>query len=102
MEFNQSIMSILAIIGTNVGLFLWLRTESRNDTRALHDEMRDLRKEQKNLQSERIEDFRILQAERKSDNQAIQTWTQSIVQSIQDQMKDFHGRLCAIEENKKR
>jgi hypothetical protein len=34
-------------------------------------------------------------------NQAHREETNSILRAIQDEMKDFHGRLCAIEERKK-
>lgn len=52
---------LLAIIGSFVGMFLWSRSESREDSR-------------------RIE---------------------TLLSAIKDEMKDFHGRLCAIEERKK-
>jgi hypothetical protein len=52
---------VLTIVGSNIVLFLWSRTESRADYRALRQ----------------------------------------IIESIQTEMKDFHGRLCAIEERNK-
>lgn len=51
---------VLAIVGSNMALFLWARAESRSDFRTM-------------LQ---------------------------IVDGIQKEMKDFHGRLCAIEERR--
>lgn len=56
---------VLTILGTNIALFLWTRSESRADHRAL------------------------------------ESWTKDMLKSIHDEMKDFHGRLCAIEERKK-
>lgn len=51
-------IEVLAIIGTNVFLFLWVRSESRSDQRNI----------------------------------------EALITAIQQEMKDFHGRLCAIEE----
>lgn len=53
---------MLASIGTTVTLFLWSRSESRQD----HAE------------------------------------TKKLVEAIQTEMKDFHGRLCAIEERNRK
>lgn len=69
-------LQILTIIIANFGLFLWLRTESRSDYR--HMEAR----------------------------------TDAILNAIKDDMKDFHykymeetknfhGRLCSLEERRK-
>lgn len=62
MEWEQ----VLAIVGSNIVLFLWVRTESRSDHRAL------------------------------------EAWTKEMLTSIHQEMKDFHGRLCAIEERNKK
>lgn len=55
------IASVLAIIGSNVALFLWSRTESKNDVRHI---------------------------DQKIDN---------LISAIQNETKDFHGRLCGLE-----
>lgn len=57
---------VLTIVGSNLILFFWVRTESRADHRAL------------------------------------ESWTKEMLDAIQKEMKDFHGRLCAIEERNKR
>lgn len=57
---------VLTIMGTNLALFLWARTESRSDHRAL------------------------------------EAWTKDMLAAMQQEMKDFHGRLCAIEERNKK
>ncbi len=59
-------MQILTIVGSNLVLFLWVRTESRADHRAL------------------------------------ESWTKNMMSIIQSEIKDFHGRLCAIEEKNKK
>lgn len=56
---------VLTIVASNIALFLWVRTESRADHRAL------------------------------------ESWTKQMIIAIQQEMKDFHGRLCAIEERRK-
>lgn len=52
---------VLTIVGSNMALFLWARSESRADYRGL----------------------------------------QAMICAIQEEIKDFHGRLCAIEERNK-
>lgn len=54
-------VQVLAIIGSNIALFLWARTESRADYREIR----------------------------------------GLIDAIHQEMKDFHGRLCAIEENRR-
>jgi hypothetical protein len=56
MEWVQVLMVVVA----NLGMFLWSRTESRNDYRELR----------------------------------------TLIDAIHQEMKDFHGRLCKIEENR--
>lgn len=63
---------VLAIIGANIGIFFWLRTESAADRRQ--------------IQQENAADRRDLL---------------QLIREIKDEMKDFHGRLCAIEERNK-
>lgn len=62
----------LILIVTIGGLFLWSRGESRADARHFDAENKQLRRD------------------------LIDT-----VRAIQEEMKDFHGRLCAIEERRK-
>lgn len=52
---------VFTIVGANIGIFLWLRSESSADRREIH----------------------------------------SILRELKDELKDFHGRLCAIEERNK-
>lgn len=56
---------VLTIIGSNIALFLWARSESRSDHRHL------------------------------------ESWVKAAIDAIKEEMKDFHGRLCAIEERNK-
>jgi len=53
---------VLAIMGSNILLFLWARAEARADSRLML----------------------------------------GIIEGIQKEMKDFHGRLCAIEERNRK
>ena len=55
-------LQVITILGTNLGMFIWARSESAQDRRHIFD----------------------------------------LMKSIQDEMKDFHGRLCTIEERKKK
>ena len=63
---------VLTIVGANIGIFLWLRSESSADRRQMQQESAADRRD-------------ILQ----------------LIREIKEEMKDFHGRLCAIEERRK-
>lgn len=60
-EISEAWLQALAIVGSNIVLFLWVRTESRSDHREL------------------------------------EAWTKQMLQAIQQEIKDFHGRLCSLE-----
>ena len=64
---------VLTIVGSNIVLFLWARGESRSDIRNMDNKMDAWRNE-----------------------------TISLINAIKEEMKDFHGRLCAIEEKNKK
>jgi hypothetical protein len=58
---NETWIQVIAIVGSNIVLFLWSRSESRSDIRMMIE----------------------------------------MVDGIKQEIKDFHGRLCAIEERNK-
>lgn len=60
---------VFANIGTIIGMFLWATTQSLTATQNLREE-----------------------------NQKHSSETQAILKGIADEMKDFHARLCVIEE----
>lgn len=64
---------VLTIVGANLGIFLWLRSESSADRRQ--------------MQQEAANDRRDILA---------------IIREIQEEIKDFHTRLCSIEERNKK
>jgi hypothetical protein len=55
---------VLVILASNIGLFIWARTEANQDRRDM------------NLRLD------------------------AALKAIADEMKDFHGRLCSIEERR--
>jgi len=61
----------LILLVTIAGLFFWNRSESRSDARNFDIKLETYRQE-----------------------------TYEIIRAIQSEIKDFHGRLCAIEEKK--
>ena len=65
-------IQILTIIGSNIALFIWARTEGSSDRRQLEN---------------------IINADRKD--------MLRILQEMKDEMKEFHCRLCSIEEKRK-
>ena len=40
-------------------------------------------------------------SESRSDNRELRASTEAILNSIKEEIKDFHDRLCAMEENRK-
>jgi hypothetical protein len=66
-------METLAIIFSMAALFLWVRSEANADRRHISEIQRQDRKD-------------IL----------------GMVEAIKEEMKDFHNRLCAIEERNKK
>lgn len=62
-------IQILSLFLANAGLILWMRSESRNDWRQMDSK---LDAHSKNVQDQ--------------------------ISAIHSEIKDFHGRLCAIEE----
>lgn len=69
MDWSQ----VLTIVGVNVSLFLWSRSESKAD-------YRELRSEQTSMQS----------------------WMKDMMITIHEEIKDFHGRLCSLEERSRK
>ena len=61
------------MLGTFTGLFFWNRTESRSDQRQMLSIVQQIQKDSK--------DFQLIMAQ---------------------ESKDFHGRLCAIEERNRK
>ena len=80
-------IGILALFVANGGLIFWMRSESRQDWR-----MMDAKMDQVNA---RMDQHRAEAATAQRD-------TQALIQSIQLEMKDFHHRLCAIEERRRK
>jgi hypothetical protein len=74
MDWTQFIIFFIGVFG----LFIWVRTESRNDIRHMDnklDSMRDL-------------------------IHTIHTETHASLNGIREEIRDFHGRLCDIEKRK--
>ena len=74
MEWTQFIILIVAM----GGMFFWNRTEARADSRHFDIETKELRREMIDV----MRGF------------------QSSIDAIKEEQKDFHGRLCAIEERR--
>lgn len=74
MEWVQFIIFFLGVFG----LFIWNRAESRADTRHMDAKL----DAQRNL---------IVEVHKES---------RALIDAIREDIKDFHGRLCAIEERK--
>lgn len=64
---------VLTVLGGNAALFLWASRQSRSDFLHLDKKIDDNRRE-----------------------------TNQIIKAIQEEIKDFHTRLCSIEEKSKK
>jgi hypothetical protein len=69
---NESWIQITSLFLANAGLILWFRSESRADWRHMHAKL-----------------------------EAYRTETNALIHAIHDEIKDFHGKLSAIEERRK-
>ena len=63
--------SAVAIVGVMIALFLWSRGESNSDQRHFDNESKQLRRD-----------------------------LVDVMRSIESEFRDFHARLCVIEENR--
>jgi hypothetical protein len=70
---------VLTILGGNMALFMWATRQSRTDFLHLDRKLEENRKETQQIVKE----------------------SNSILKAIQEEVRDFHGRLCAIEERRK-
>ena len=66
-------IQLILVLATFVTLFTWNRTESRTDARQMQQQIEANRKE-----------------------------TQALIEAIREDVKDFHSRLCIIEDRNRR
>ena len=76
MEWVQLVLFFIGVFG----LFIWNRAEARQDARHMDTQLRAQRE---------------MMAEARRDSM-------EMTRQIQEEIKDFHGRLCAIEERNRR
>ncbi len=76
MDWSQ----VITILGGNMALFLWATRQARTDYLHLDKKLDENRKETSQMIKE----------------------TGQIVKAIQEEIKDFHNRLCIIEERNKK
>lgn len=69
---NESWIQVISLFLANAALVVWMRSESRADWRLMDSKHESFRAEMGIL-----------------------------LRSIQEEIKDFHARLCVIEENRK-
>lgn len=69
---NHSWLQVISLFLANVGLILWFRSESRQDWRLMDSKHESFRAEMSLM-----------------------------LKGIHDEIKDFHGRLCVIDEKHK-
>lgn len=77
---SESWIQIFALFLANAALIVWFRSESRADWRHMDAKMESFRAE----------------------NGMLIRSMESTLRGIQDEMKDFHNRLCSIEERNKK
>lgn len=77
---NENWFQIFSLFLANAALIIWFRSEARNDWRHM--------------------DAKIDATHAKID--ANQKQTLALIEAIQKEITDFHGRLCAIEERNRK
>jgi hypothetical protein len=77
-------LQIFSLVLANAGLMIWFRTESRNDWRHMDASIKAIHEESRN-------DWRHM------DNKL-----DLYMKAIHEEMKDFHDKLCRIEERNKK
>lgn len=71
MNINEGWIQVISLFLANAGLIVWFRTESRSDWRHMDNKLC-----------------------------AHQQETKQLIQAIHDEIKEFHARLCVIEEGR--
>jgi len=71
---------VLTILGGNMALFLWANKQARTDFLHLDRKLEENRKETQQIVKE----------------------SNFVLKAIQEEVRDFHNRLCAIEERNKK
>lgn len=101
MEWIQAIGIIFAVFG----MFKWNRTESVADMRHMDAKLdASIAKMDAKLDASAKENRELIDASSKENRDLIEKSAKenrALISSIQQEMKDFHGRLCAIEERGK-
>lgn len=108
MEWTQFVIFCLGVFG----LFIWNRTENRTDMRHMDSKLESNRNlslsiHQENnqiIESVRNESRTLIESVRTESRaliEAVRVESITLVEAIRQDMKDFHGRLCAIEERNK-
>ena len=97
MNWQEVLAIVGAIFVANMGviipMFLWLRSEGNSDRRQMQQEGADYRKEILQL-------IRNIQEEAEIFRKEMRQETEIFRQTMAQESKDFHGRLCAIEERR--
>lgn len=83
---------------TFVGLFIWNRTESRADIRHMDQKLESNRNLSLTIHEENQKTIEIIRKETQGLIETNRRETQGLIEAIRQDIKDFHGRLCAIEE----
>ena len=77
-------IQLIVLIISFAGIFLWARSETKQEIAKIENMIKDSERNTQNM---------IKDSERN---------TQNLIIAIKDEMKDFHGRLCAIEERREK
>lgn len=93
MDWTQFTIFIVSILG----MFFWNRSESRSDIRHMDGKLEANR----NLTAAIHQDAQARHQEARALIEAWRLETKDLIQAIQLDMKDFHGKLLSLEERRK-
>jgi len=94
MDWLQVLVIVFGNVAWVLPLWLWQRSESRADSRKHDDDLKAYI--MKHAEDNRELRRDLIEVQRKGTEQL-----NSAILAIKDEMRDFHGRLCAIEERRK-
>ena len=90
----------ITVIGSTIALFIWNRAESRADARQAAEDYKQHRRDLVDVQRETTQAINAAQKETTKAINEGQKETTKAINAIHLEMKDFHNRLCAIEERR--
>lgn len=102
--FSIAVTVFIAMLGVLLpiaGMFLWNRAEANSDRQAISAKIDSNAKDTRDMIDANIVLINSNMKETRDLIHSNMKETREVVNAIKEEIKDFHGRLCAIEANRK-